>query len=174
MRDSLRDLLDDFGRLPPADGPHRATLSDVEAAFVNEAPFEERRRLIFQALSLYSTLVWASVPQARLWIDGGFTTRKEWAAPKDTDVLVIVPIEVFLECKTDAWWPLHTLQHVSAVEPSMNSKRVHAMGGLVDAFVEADHAPNLLPWHELWSSVKGQDGLIIDGLRKGYVEVTRN
>ncbi|MDT0309674.1 hypothetical protein RM780_22335 [Streptomyces sp. DSM 44917] len=68
---------------------------------------------------------------------------------------------------------LITLQGVSAQHPPWVAHRAQPMGGLIDAFLaSADSPDELAYWHEMWSSVKGPDGKIIEDARKGYLEVS--
>jgi hypothetical protein len=161
------------GFLDPSAAPCRATLEEVRDLFVDQAPFKPRRELIFRALHLFTDLVWAVTPDARLWINGGFATHKKWAEPEDADVVVIVPIKQYKLYLEDAKLPLSTLQDVSAQQPNVHTQKLHPFGGLLDTFFIPDLPAQLRAWDDTWSKVKGPDGKIIAGKRKGYLEVTQ-
>lgn len=172
---ALGDHLNDYGELAYREEPYQATLGDLHDLFVQGAPFESRRRLVQRALELYAELVWAAAPQARLWINGGFTTLKQWGAPEDADVVSIVPVEDYSRfTKEPALLPLNTLGNARASSPEgFTAAKLHTMGGLIDGYFVADYEPWLLPWRIKWSTVNGPDKKPIDGRKKGFVEVRR-
>lgn len=157
-----------FAILPP--GRHRATITDIYQRFVEEAPFRERRELIFRALTLLIDIVAAEYPKARFWIDGGFTTQKDWEAPEDADVVVLLPVKDASAVAADetamGWVTLH---NVSAVDRS--TKKLHPFGGLLDVFPTAATEGQLEYWDDLWSWVRGPDRKRVPGASKGYLEV---
>lgn len=128
--------------------------------------------MIFRALRLYTDLVWERIPEARFWINGGFATHKSWAAPDDADIVAIVPLRKYKLCLEDKMLPLSTLQHVTARAPNINTAKLHSFGGLLDTFFIPDMPAQLRTWDDTWSKVKGSDNKIIQGKRKGYLEVT--
>ncbi|MGN7222381.1 DUF6932 family protein [Curtobacterium flaccumfaciens] len=168
--------MDDRGLLPPATHPYETTLDELHQRFVVEAPFREQRQRVFDALSLYASLVWDSLPTARLRIDGGFITHKTWAAPKDADVVVVYDRPTpsgGLSAVVRA--PLFTMSNLTAVvsDQSVTLDKAPVMGGLIDAYpAPADKPAGLAYWDRLWSNVTGPGKTLLDGERKGYVEVT--
>ncbi|OIH85888.1 hypothetical protein BLJ79_03535 [Arthrobacter sp. UCD-GKA] len=170
----IEDCLQSDGHLLPADTPYGTTFEEIHRVFVENAPFRERRELIFSALTLYSKVVWSLTPDAKLWIDGGFTTHKPWAAPNDADVVVLVPQDDFVRVvstELELFLALSTLQGVEVGLPNATVQRIQPMAGLVDSFIQPDLEPVRATWHDTWSSVKGQDGRLVAGKRKGYLEV---
>lgn len=153
-------------------GRHPATFAEIHEAFVVNAPFRPRRELIFRALTLYADLVGEVYSTARLWIDGGFVTLKQWAAPEDADVVVVVPLaEYVAKAGAESNLPLLTLQGVFSTKPNASTAKLHPMGGLLDSFIQPDIDVMLAPWDLTWMSVKDENGLIVPGQAKGYLEV---
>lgn len=151
------------GRLPA--GRHQATFDDLRQRFVEEAPNRARRELIFRALLVYADIVRSLLPEARLWINGGFVTHKP-EAPKDIDVVIVseAPATVTIEQVA----PLLTLQAVASERPKLEVERLQPVGGLIDAFFANATVRDLLDyWDGHWSKVNGAP----DTERKGYVEV---
>lgn len=151
------------GRLPP--GRHRATFQDVHDRFVASAPFSQERELVFRALVIWAQRVWSIFPDARLWVDGGFVTHKEWAAPKDVDVTCIVRSSNVLSVDDATLATLLTHR-------GPDGARVQPMGGLVDGFLACRGVPeDITRWDAQWSRVLDEERREIEGARKGYVEV---
>lgn len=159
------------GFLEPSHSPYRTTLAEIEQVFVIGAPFRPRRTSIFRALSLFTDLVWETIPEARFWINGGFATHKSWAEPEDADVVVIVPVREYKLCLADNMLPLSTLLSVTAGQPNVSTPKLHPFGGLLDTFFIPDLPAHLRSWDDTWSKVKGPDSIIVPGKRKGYLEV---
>lgn len=166
--------LDPFlGYLPPRQQPYLLTWGEIHEMFVARAPFRERRQRIYSALQLFAESIWELIPDARLWINGGFTTQKDWAAPDDVDVVVLgdaVPPQIKAALLNQG---LLTLEDVTF---SVNAKTMHVsalktFGGLVDAYLADVRSEEV--WRAQWSRVKGPDGKIMDGVKKGFVEVVR-
>ncbi|MBT1618089.1 hypothetical protein KK090_02350 [Curtobacterium flaccumfaciens pv. poinsettiae] len=176
LRGIVLPAMDDRGLLPPATHPYETTLDELHQRFVVEAPFREQRQRVFDALSLYASLVWDSLPTARLRIDGGFITHKTWAAPEDADVVVVYDRPTpsgGLSAVVRA--PLFTMSNLTAVvsDQSVTLDKAPVMGGLIDAYpAPADKPAGLAYWDRLWSNVTGPGKTLLDGERKGYVEVT--
>lgn len=166
--------LDPFlGYLPPQQQPYLLTWGEVHELFVVKAPYRERRQRIFAALQLFADSVWEIVPDARLWIDGGFTTHKEWGAPEDVDVVILGNA---LSPQMKATLLHQGLLTMEKLDFQVNSKIMHIpslrpFGGLVDAYLADSKREDF--WRAQWSRVKGPDGKVIDGLKKGFVEVIR-
>lgn len=165
MTDAVCELpeLTPSGRLPV--GRHPAGLKDVRIRFVDQAPFREKRERIFAALELYAENVWSLLPTAKLWLDGGFVTHKSWE-PKDVDVVILArPSEAGL-LEEDQLLPFLTL-------PGPGGTKIQPMGGLVDGFLVLRGNANEIPyWQDFWATVVDQDKNVVEGARKGYVEVS--
>jgi len=163
--------------LPPrADkSPYPTTIEEVRQVFVVDAPFPQRRAMIFAAFELYARILWMYLPNARLWLNGGFVTYKN-VAPHDLDVAFLADssdLTAVFSRESDAL-SLLTFQGVSAVAPNMaNVKRLQPIAGLIDSFmVQADNPLAVQTWKDRWSIASTPDG---DGYRrdlfKGYLEV---
>lgn len=167
--------LDPFlGYLPPSQTPYLVTMADIHELFVAQAPFRERREVLFAAFEIYAALIWERIPDARIWVDGGFTTHKSWEAPDDVDVVVVaddVPRTTKGGLVSDG---LLTLQKVTA---ELNGKdlppvdKLRPFGGLIDAYFATSATTQLIKMQ--FSKVRGPDGLIVPNLSKGILEVTR-
>lgn len=166
--------LDPFlGYLPPRQQPYLLTWGEIHEMFVTQAPYRERRQRIFSALQLFADSIWELIPDARLWINGGFTTQKDWAAPEDVDVVILgnaVPPQTKAALLNQG---LLTLEDVNF---SVNAKTMHVpalktFGGLVDSYLADVKSEEV--WRAQWSRVRGPDGKVIEGVKKGFVEVIR-
>lgn len=169
---ALPDLTEE-GLLPL--GAHRSTLDEVERVFVNGAPFEAERRRIMVALRLYAELVWLRFPEATLWIDGGFVTLKDYAAPEDADVVVMVADAGDYDPASHSEdLPLWTLLGVSADRPSIDrAERLQPFGGLIDGFfARAEIEPVADFWRGWWQRLPAPGKPDVADA-KGYVEVTK-
>ena len=165
-------VLDEDGRLPAGD-PHPATLSEIYDTFVRQAPFRPRRERIYTCLELFTEQVWRLSSGAVLWLDGGFTTHKTWAAPKDADVVALIPLDELSPFRSIDRLPLRTLQNV-VINKEVEAERVQSYGGLLDTFIVPDTSAMREYWDDQWSSVKDPIGNLLPGtVRKGFVEVTR-
>jgi hypothetical protein len=155
----------DYGLLPASDTPHRATLEEVFELFVLGAPYAERRKQLWEVFPAYVRNVKAYFPTCRILLDGGFTTHKHWEAPDDIDVSIGVdPVQYNA---LQDWERAQVFNSVSAT-----GSKVRVMGGMIDA--SRFHLANpdrWAKWHDDWSSVRAPDRSIVDGLKKGYVEV---
>jgi hypothetical protein len=167
---SVLPVLDAEGLLPP--GRHRATMDEVYARFVADAPFRAERQLVFDALTTYTALVRRTYRKGAFWMDGGFVTHKTWAPPHDVDLAVVVRAAL-IEAADPTHRPgLFTLQHVYVAAPALAADRVQPMGGLVDAFrVPRENHAELRDVDRTWSSVRDRTGSVVPGRVKGYVEV---
>ena len=164
-----------LGCLPPAPGPYLCTLDEVHAHFVTQAPHSVERGRIFHALELWIARAEDALGPGRLWINGGFVTHKR-VPPKDVDVAFIpsAPVAVDAAIKTGSAFQLLTVQDLlfSHPGPGGHLQRLQPVGGLVDAFLaDARISTDAEIWFDLWSSVKGLNGEIIAGARKGFLEV---
>lgn len=112
----------------------------------------------------------------RLWIDGGFVTYKA-APPHDVDVVLLpdsADVAMTALRHDERAYALLTLQDVVFLAPAPGGtlRKLQPVGGTMDAFLANPRdSKEMAAWHEIWSSVKGPDGYIIEGQRKGYVEV---
>lgn len=157
-------------------GRHQATFDEVYDVFVENAPFRDEREVIFEALKLYAKIVATLCPGPALWVNGGFVTHKAWAAPKDADVVVVVPqVHYPNVCSNPMVWAYITLQGVTASDPSTGGGligRIQPMAGLIDGFLISDDPALSGVWDYRWSLVNDENGnLLPDTTRKGYLEV---
>ncbi|WP_399939897.1 DUF6932 family protein [Streptomyces sp. BBFR25] len=169
---SLIPPLTPGGMLPV--GRHPATLEEIHDVFVVNAPHRDHRQRLYSALELYVGLVRDLLPQATLWVDGGFCTHKP-TPPKDIDLVLVASSRLTRHFDEEEWRRMNqllTLQNLSAQTPPTRASRVQPMGGLIDAFlIEEDDPADIALWDYNWSLVKGDDGKIIEGERKGYLGV---
>ncbi|GAA4756348.1 DUF6932 family protein [Gordonia alkaliphila] len=162
----------DHGLLPP--GRHHATLEDVHERCVLDAPNTSHRQELFGSLITYTRLVQRVVGPATLWIDGGFVTAKR-SVPFDVDVLIRPKDWTKLSSQPagrerDRLYGLLTLQDVIVGTPLYVAlERIQPLAGDLDSFLCFPGQEDV--WHDTWSSVKDDDGDIIEGAIKGYVEV---
>jgi hypothetical protein len=151
-----------YGLMPA--GRHAATLDEIEERFVTAAPYGEARARIWAGFRVWESLLREQLPTAILWIDGGFVTHKDWAAPSDLDVLVLARQGEAAKADRVKLEPLLT------VDDGVN--RVQPMSGLVDAhFALRGDGPLIVFFDGWWQKVRGRDRLEVPGLTKGYVEV---
>lgn len=159
------------GYLP--DGIHRASMDDIYERFVLDAPERDHRETLFSAFQTYYRLVKRFLPSGAMWVDGGFGTRKA-TAPHDVDVVLHPSDWAQLEALDDQAETdfLGLLTHQDIIVGSLGPiwlPRLQPVGGALDSFL---CYPGQEPmWMETWSSVKGDDGLIVDGASKGFAEV---
>lgn len=160
------------GLLPP--GVHRATVEEIYERFVLDAPNREHRELLYAAFHLHFRLVRRLVASGKLWVDGGFSTQKG-AEPHDVDVVILpddwTALEGLEERDQQDFMGLLTHQDVivGSVDPPEWWPRIQPVGGALDAFICVPGQESM--WLQTWSSVKGDDGEIIPGAVKGFVEV---
>jgi hypothetical protein len=170
----LLPTLDPFlGYLPPQQEPYRLTWGELHELFVAQAPYRERRERLYAALHLFADAVWDIAPTAKLWVNGGFATHKPWAAPEDVDVVIMTNDLAPEKKKMLVQQGLLTFKDVGLEVESktMQLDRLRPFGGLVDSYF-ADSKRELF-WRTQWSRVKGPDGQIMPGVKKGFVEVVR-
>lgn len=163
-----------LGHLPPQQQPYRLSWGELHEAFVVHAPYRERRQRLYDALRLFSDCVWDIIPDARLWIDGGFVTRKTWAAPDDVDVVIVGSgVEKHQRQELARRGLLTSRETTLELETkSLPIGRLRPLGGLIDSYLTESKRSEL--WHRKWSQVTGPDGNEVDGVFKGYVEVVRS
>lgn len=156
--------LNEHGRLNP--GRQRTTLADIEDFFVKQAPFTERRQVIFRAFLSWIDVLRSLCPNVILWIDGGFVTYKD-VPPKDIDVAAILAKSDLNSMDQDQQNTFMTLM----TSDGADGARVQPMGGLVDGFfsIRGD-VDQTVVWHNTWSAVY-VDGAEVVGELKGYLEV---
>jgi hypothetical protein len=99
------------------------------------------------------------------WLNGGFVTHKV-SAPKDVDVVLMVH-------DADAANLSRTDQLLLSSQLTDRSSGTQPMGGLVDGFIaQHGNAHEEQIWDGTWSAVKDDNGLIVPGATKGYLEVS--
>lgn len=153
------------GLLP--EGIHSASLGEIHATFVESAPHQERRQVIFDALKAWVGAVSELGVDGILWIDGGFVTHKA-NPPEDVDVVLRVKPSTLDGMSHDAEVKFSSL----LTDNSDPKTRIQPMGGLVDAFLALRSNPDrTLYWKDFWSKVKDDAGNQIAGVYKGFVEV---
>ncbi|MFF9885787.1 DUF6932 family protein [Streptomyces eurythermus] len=169
---SLIPPLTPGGMLPV--GRHPATLEEIHDVFVANAPHAGHRQRLYSALELYVGLVRDLLPRATLWVDGGFCTHKP-TPPKDIDLVLFASRRLVQHFDQEEWTrmsQLLTLQNLTAQAPPTMAGRIQPMGGLIDAFLAEEGNPDdVALWDHNWSLVRGDDGKIVEGERKGYLEV---
>lgn len=162
------------GLLP--EGRHPASLEEVHDRCVIGAPNAARRQELFGSLITFTELAKRIVGPCQLWVDGGFVTAKP-KAPFDIDV-VIKPDDwdrllAYTGRDRDRVFGMLTLQDVVVGEPLyLGFERIQPLAGELDAFLCYPGQDEV--WHDTWSAVKGDDGEIVEGAVKGYVEVRVN
>jgi hypothetical protein len=156
-------------------GRHQATFEEVYEHFVENAPFRDRRELIYEALRLYAKVVAGEVSDVTFWINGGFVTHKPWAPPNDADVVAVIPMVDYANmCSSTDCLRLLTLQGVIVANPRTTGvvPRIQPMVGLIDGFVAPDDPIQTAVWDHDWSRVTDQHkNLLPPSVRKGYLEV---
>lgn len=159
--------MNDDGRLPVGRWP--ATLDEVYQRFVVEAPFRDEREKVWAAFRLWCDLVWNLLPDSPMWIDGGFVTHKTWAAPHDVDVAVVTKQSIYNQAIDNRWRG----QLWTTNNSSDKTQRVQPMGGYVDGFpvIRGLHDPRI--FEQTWTTVTDQNGDVIKGAVKGYLEVRK-
>lgn len=169
--------------LAPLEYPnaHEMTLDEIEQHFVNGAPYEAERRRIFSALTTYCQIIWNTIPEAELWVDGGFCTLKDWAAPSDVDVVFTVSEKDRERVNSDYGLQLTLKSLMTKIEPE--TEKIHRpFNGQVDGYMLPIGLPPMpydglglvtqeQYWHHKWSNVKAQDGTEHTGKRKGFIKV---
>jgi hypothetical protein len=156
-------------------GTHTATLEEIYDAFVDQAPFQKERDLIFRALSVYLDILRMRFTDPRVLLNGGFTTHKSWAAPKDVDLAIGLNNAEFKSAYHPDNHSLVTLADGAVNQPQkgMQLVKLQPMGGLVDGYLFPARLANMARyWEDHWSKVKDEHGNEIVGARKGFVEVT--
>lgn len=178
MSSPLPECSGEFAALPP--GIHRASLADIHARFVKDAPLDsrERREQIFRAAELHISEVIRVFDgnHIRVWWGGSFITWKPWGTPSDADLAFLVPVTTRDRVIDERSLPLWTLGNVSGVlganGPQFSTMKLQTGFGLTEGYVvNADNPAQIEIMRRQWSRVKGPDGEIIDGVQKGFVEV---
>ncbi|WNM28452.1 hypothetical protein RN607_05475 [Demequina capsici] len=161
--------------LPAPGGPlallpayiYPASLAEIEEMFVTRAPHVDERRAIFDAFRSWMEGFDSLFPGTTIWLDGGFVTHKDWAAPHDVDVAVHASGPVMAR-----WNP--ALVPVFRSYFTDRDAGTQPMGGLVDAFFFASDNPAARQyWRNQWGKVRGRDRNTALGVQKGFVEVIR-
>lgn len=162
------------GGLLPA-GIHAATMADIHERFVEDAPERTHRELLFNVFQTYMNLLQRFVHSGRVWVDGGFGTQKS-TAPHDVDVVVHPgdwrALEALPESSQTDLLGLLTHQDIiiGSFDPPQYWPRLQPIGGILDSFLCYPGQEDA--WQQIWSCVKGADGLIVEGAVKGFVELS--
>lgn len=160
---------------------HTMTLDEIEQHFVTGAPYEAERRHIFSALKTYCQTVWSIVPDAELWVNGGFCTLKDWAAPSDVDVVFVLSLEEYQRVKADYVLSSTVSTLLTKKEPGTH-RVIRPYAGRIDGYILVLGLPPIdrpglglvtqeQYWHQQWSNVKAQNGTVHAGVRKGFIKV---
>lgn len=183
----LIDHPDGGQMLAPLEYPnaHELTLEEIEEHFVTGAPFEPERRELFNTLRTFTQSIWRVLPDSEIWVDGGFCTLKDWAAPKDIDIAIGVPShEVPMTRDPAIKYQLDSLTTRELPGLPDGENKVKPFGGQIDSFLfpalsaEQREIPlNLGPleqqYYALWSAVKGKNATVINGMHKGFIKVVK-
>ena len=149
--------------LPP--GAHPATLDEIYEVFVQDAPFRVERERIWSAVLPWATQVSAYFPGAQIFMDGGFVTHKDFAAPSDVDFCLGIQPEQYQSLQDWEKSKVFTIRR-EGKDP------LRPYGGLIDAFAfPRDNEARRAYWDIWWSSIRGSNRQIMQGSTKGYVEV---
>lgn len=156
--------------LPPGIWP--TDLDGIRERFVLDVPNQNERELLFNALTLYLMWVRPLVGPATVWVDGGFSMRKA-APPNDVDIVIFPDDWGHIEGLDEEHGKrlLSSLTHqgvVSDVSKGGVIPRLQPMAGMLDAFLGRERDREV--WRDTWSNVK-LDGVLIDGMSKGFAEV---
>ncbi len=137
---------------------------DLRLRFVDGAPHSTRRDTLLQAFELYAEQVWEILPEARLWVDGGFVTHKAWE-PKDIDVVILVSHSDVVGVDQSRLFPPS-----DSDGGEWDTNPTH--GRVVDGFIADRNDPAVTRyWSDFWSTVTDESKEPVEGVRKGYVEV---
>ena len=174
---ALPDMMYDqdvTAKLPPLGVPctYPASLQEIEERFVIGAPFCNERKYLFKALELFCRNIWNILPEAEVWVNGGFVTHKSWAAPKDIDVCVLYSI-LNIDNIADKILQNSTLQNI--FHPTFGYiERIQPYGGMLDVFfVDPTDSARVKYWHDTWLTIKDKNGNISEGNRKGFIRISR-
>jgi len=169
----IPDLDPTSGRLPfqGADRPYTTTLDEFESRFVDHAPGEARRRLIWDAFSVWLRLARDTLPGARLWVSGSFITEK--TAPSDIDVVLVIRPEhgpVLGPVLDPRVRVLLTHLNVESTQPGGLVARLQPIGGLLDGFVCPEQYREIVDfWQQAWSTEFDKTTCAPTGVRMGYL-----
>lgn len=170
-----------YAALPYRDAPYLASLDEIETHFVEGAPEPTRRRraLIMRALRLHVDVVTRIADKhgtaVTILLNGGFVSWKP-KAPRDADLVVLVPPAVYPLFVQPPMLPLWTLSDVSATLGQRGGD-VHVDVlrpgfGLADCYVNPDLPANRRNWHETWSAARDLNtDDVVEGPHKGYIEI---
>lgn len=157
--------------LPP--GAHECTVPEIVNRFVVGAPHEARRKLLMSALNTYMQIVRSVLPGVRFWIDGSFVSHQD-DPPNDVDVLLVVDPAIVGDPSDYVLVPLLTMFNFVANLGEfrvVESLQVQPIGGLIDGFIATVGDPSMERWRRRWSEVRDQDGEVVPGALKGFLEV---
>jgi hypothetical protein len=171
----IPDLDPTSGRLPfqGTESPYTTTLDELESRFVDRAPGEARRRLIWDAFNVWLRLARDTLPGARLWVSGSFVTDK--IEPSDIDVVLVIRPEhepVLGPMLDPRVRVLLTHLGVQAAQPAGVVEKLQPIGGLLDGFICPEHLQqNVDYWQRVWSTEFDKVTGAPTDVRMGYLEV---
>lgn len=160
--------MSDQGRYPVLpQGRYVVNLEDVHKRFVVDAPYRESREQLWIAFKAWHQQATAYFPGATVFLDGSFVTWKPWEPPQDVDVTIFARKEQFLALEPWKRPDLFTM-------PIEGTDRVRKpQNGLVDANWATIGMPERVEyWTEFYSSMRDQNGKIMEQSTKGFLEVT--
>ncbi|KSW28569.1 hypothetical protein [Cellulomonas sp. B6] len=158
------------GLLPP--GIHRASLSDVHHAFVQNAGSNPRlRQAVFDGVTAWIGMAPTIFGAGTAWLSGGFISTGE---PTDTAWLAYEPEDRGLALQAARSGLAHTVLSLSKViysypPPGGGTEERWAVSALVDAHL-IDRGTKT-GYRHAWAAVLGVDGVVLEGVTKGFIEI---
>ena len=162
-------------------GIYQASIGELRAHFGAAAvpAHGDRREMILDALDLYARMIRAHFSNPTIWVNGGFVTRKLWAAPDDADVVTLIDpaqalgnfldnVKLLVTAVADR---LSVTASGGRAIPFAAGVQMKPMGGLIDAYMGADLPAIRAYWQRWFSNVRLPDGSISAGDTKGFVEL---
>jgi hypothetical protein len=148
------------GLLPT--GRHRATLAEIEIAFVDGFPTSATRSVLLESFSYVREAIRRVVPIREQWLNGSFVTSK--LHPGDIDVVTMFAGEDLDALDGPAWALLRGL--VS----DKTSQWLHGCDSYQLTYFasESEHHSIYLGAAAYWDGLFGHDR---DGKSKGYISV---
>lgn len=159
----------DGGELQP--GVYPMTMDTLYEVFVEQAPNQKCRRVLYSALRLHLDILTEVGGPSTVILGGGFISHRP-SAPTDVDLVYFCRDSEHLATilADDAGLSLLTLQNGYIAKPAMfGFKRLQPVGGKVDAFLTTPRREHY--WRGLWSTVKGTGENGDPRVERGYVEV---
>ncbi len=134
----------------------------------------DQREALFSALRVFHQGAQATVGVGRLWVGGRIVTN-HGGGDCDASVLILPDdwgrVLDLDEARQAQLYSLLTLQEIVVGSPLyLGLDNIRPVASMLDGFLcYPGHEDR---WHDTWATVKGFDGQVIDGIEKGYVEVS--